>query len=61
MNGVLEIIKIVDKQIDTLFSVGLITCFNEDGSLPLLDQISKQGFEIEPNAKINLGLGKKQF
>ncbi|MHA1196758.1 MAG: indolepyruvate ferredoxin oxidoreductase subunit alpha [Promethearchaeota archaeon] len=61
LNDVLEIIKTVDKQIDTVFSVGLITRFNEDGSLPLLDQISKQGFEIEPNAKINLGLGKKQF
>lgn len=54
---VLNLIKKVDKIIDTVFSVGVVSRF-EDGEIPVLDLLTEQGFSVRPNAKINLGLGK---
>ena len=54
---VLNLIKKVDKIIDTVFSVGVVSRF-EEGEIPVLDLIAEQGFSVRPNAKINIGLGK---
>ena len=54
---VLNLIKKVDKIIDTVFSVGIVSRF-EDGEIPVLDLITDQDFSVRPNAKINVGLGK---
>lgn len=54
---ILNLIKKVDKLIDTVFSVGVVSRF-EDGEIPVLDLITEQGFSVRPNAKINIGLGK---
>jgi hypothetical protein len=54
---ILNLIRKVDKIIDTVFSVGVVSRF-EDGEIPVLDLITEQGFQIRPNAKINVGLGK---
>ncbi|MHA1231112.1 MAG: DUF362 domain-containing protein [Candidatus Helarchaeota archaeon] len=55
---ILNLIKEIESQIDTVFTVGMITRFNMDGSIPILDLLTKNGFNPRPNAKINLGLGR---
>ncbi len=44
--------------VDTVVSVGLVTRFAEDGSLPVADKLNNMGFTVRPNAKINVGLGR---
>jgi len=58
LNGILEVIKDLDKKIDTVFSVGIVTRIRESGDIPIIDIITQEGFNVRPNAKINIGLGK---
>ncbi len=58
LNAVLGIIREVDKIVNTVFSVGMIIRVNQDNAIPLIDVVEKEGFTIQPNAKINIGLGK---
>lgn len=58
LNKILQIIRDVEKLIDTVFSVGIITRVAKDNSIPVQKLLEKEGFNIQPNAKINIGLGK---
>ncbi len=58
LNQVLQIIREVEEEIDTVFSVGIISRVIENNIEPLINVLSKQSFETRPNAKINIGLGK---
>ncbi len=58
VSEVLRIIKEIDKKIDTVFSVGMISRVGENGEIPIIDSINQEGFNIRPNAKINIGLGR---
>lgn len=58
INKVLEIIREVEQNIDTVFTVGIIAKIGEDNSIPIVGVLEKKGFTIQPNAKINIGLGK---
>ncbi|MHA1726254.1 MAG: indolepyruvate ferredoxin oxidoreductase subunit alpha [Promethearchaeota archaeon] len=53
---VLDVIKEVDPIIDTVFTVGLISRF-ENGGIPIKKIVEQYGFQLRPNAKINMGLG----
>lgn len=55
---VFQLIKEVEKRIDTVFTVGVISRVAENGTIPITNLLSQQGFSIRPNAKINVGLGK---
>jgi hypothetical protein len=46
------------KNVNTVVSVGLVTRFGENGTLPVVDKLRDMGFAVRPNAKINVGLGK---
>ena len=46
------------ETVDTVVSVGLVTRFAEDGSLPVIDRLNAMGISVRPNAKINVGLGR---
>jgi hypothetical protein len=46
------------KDVNTVVSVGLVTRFGENGTLPVVDKLKAMGFPVRPNAKINVGLGK---
>ena len=52
-----EIMPKVDE-LDTLVSVGVVTRFDEDGTLGIKDRLEKHGMPVRPNAKINVGLGR---
>ncbi len=55
---VLQIIQEMDKDIDTVFSVGVVSRVMEDGTIPVIDLLAEQGFVVRPNAKVNMGLGR---
>ncbi len=46
------------EEVDTVVSWGLITRFEEDGTLPVIQNLKEMGLSPRPNAKINLGLGR---
>jgi len=54
----LQVIQEVSKEIDTVFSLGLVTRMQDGFTSPIAPIIDKMGLETRPNAKINLGLGK---
>ncbi|MFX1588663.1 MAG: DUF362 domain-containing protein [Promethearchaeota archaeon] len=58
LNKILKVIREVDEIIDTVFTVGVITRVAEDNSIPVINLLEKEGFNVQPNAKINIGLGK---
>ncbi len=55
---ILTTVKQVAQQIDTVFSLDLITRFEPDGTIAVLPELKRLGFPVRPNAKINLGLGR---
>lgn len=59
LKDVLEIIRTVDKKIDTVFTAGVVSTFGENDNIPVLDKIQDLGFSVRSNAKINIGLGRK--
>lgn len=44
-------------ELDTVVSVGLVTRFEDDGSLPVVAELQARGIPVRPNAKINVSLG----
>lgn len=58
MAEILETIKATAKELDTVFSLDLICCFEEDGTIPALPELERLGMKPRPNAKVNLGLGR---
>lgn len=55
---VLDLIKKLDKEIDTVFSVGVISRVMESGDIPVMNLLAERDFSVRPNAKINVGLGR---
>jgi len=55
---ILEVIREVEKEIDTVFSVGIASRIDKNNTEDIIQRISQLGFEVRPNAKINIGLGK---
>ena len=58
LREVFDVIKEVSKEIDTVFSLDLISRVNPDGTIPTAAIAESAGFSPRPNAKINVGLGK---
>lgn len=58
LSHILEIIREVEKEIDTVFSVGIVSKIKENNTKEIINRISQLGFEVRPNAKINIGLGR---
>ena len=55
---VLDLIKKLDKEIDTVFTVGVISRVMESGDIPVMNLLAERDFSVRPNAKINVGLGR---
>lgn len=55
---ILPAIREVAGTLDTVFSLGIISVLPDQGPNPVLEQIGKLGFDIQPNGKVNLGLGR---
>lgn len=52
--------KILPKldELDTVVSVGLVSRFHENDTIPVIEKLGKKGIKVRPNAKINVGLGR---
>jgi NAD-dependent dihydropyrimidine dehydrogenase PreA subunit len=56
-----EIVKILEKvshRIDTVFSVGVISRVDDDGTIPPAELLEEAGFQLRPNGKTTLNLGR---
>jgi NAD-dependent dihydropyrimidine dehydrogenase PreA subunit len=58
LEGILNKILPLLKDLDTVVSVGLVTRFSDDATLPVIDKLKAMGLFVRPNAKINVGLGR---
>ncbi len=55
---VIEVLRALEKDLETVFSLGMICRFDDDGNVPALDLIEASGITIRENAKVNVGLGR---
>jgi NAD-dependent dihydropyrimidine dehydrogenase PreA subunit len=57
-----ELVKALEESsalaTDTVFSVSVINRLNPDGTIPNLEGWARLGYQLSPNAKVNLGLGR---
>ena len=52
------LVREVASKVDTTISWEMITRLNDDGSVPILEDLQKLGITPRPNAKVNLGMGR---
>jgi Pyruvate:ferredoxin oxidoreductase and related 2-oxoacid:ferredoxin oxidoreductases, delta subunit len=45
-------------ELDTVVSVGLVSRFAPDATIPVIEKLKARGITVRPNAKINVGLGR---
>jgi hypothetical protein len=56
-----EIVKTLDdlsRRIDTVFSVGIVSRIEDDGSIPVKSVLEKAGYPARPHGKTTLNLGR---
>jgi NAD-dependent dihydropyrimidine dehydrogenase PreA subunit len=60
LRGILRTVKEVAKEVDSVFCVDVFTVVGPGLAIPeeVLESIRAEGFTWQPNAKINLGLGR---
>jgi NAD-dependent dihydropyrimidine dehydrogenase PreA subunit len=58
LEKVIPAIRDVSQEIDTVFSLSVISRFDESGEPAVLEMLTSLGISYAPNAKVNLGLGK---
>jgi NAD-dependent dihydropyrimidine dehydrogenase PreA subunit len=49
----------VSREINTIFSVGLISTVEEDGTIPVKDLLEREGIPVASRGKTNVGLGRR--
>lgn len=60
LKTVLKTLRKIEPEIETVFTIGIITkFFKEDGTLPVITELESNGYCIAPQAKINIGLGRR--
>ena len=58
LERVVQNLRPVLAEVDTVVSWGLATRFAEDGTLPVRTRLEALGVPVRPNAKINMGMGR---
>jgi len=58
LREVLKALREIEKDIDSVFSLDLISYPEEEEKGPALKIIREMGFPVYPNGKVNLGLGR---
>lgn len=57
----LEMVKEISTGVGTVFSLGVISRVDDDGTIPTLAIAKEAGFRPSENAKVNVGLGRPLF
>lgn len=55
---VVKTLEEVSQNINTVFSLGVISRVDEDGTIPAAEVLEREGFKIRPNGKTTLNLGR---
>jgi NAD-dependent dihydropyrimidine dehydrogenase PreA subunit len=58
LEEVMLAIREVAGELETVFSLGLIRVLPSRGPDPVIERVKRLGFEVRPNGKVNLGLGR---
>jgi hypothetical protein len=61
LGPVLEALLKVEKEIDTVFSLGIVSMAVGDGDEPLFKTLQQYGLKKPPRGKVNVGLGKPLY
>lgn len=61
LHELFDILKKVEKEIDSVFSLDLACRLNPDGSNPTREYIEAANLWVAPNGKTNVGLGRPLF
>ena len=56
--SVLRALKEVSQKVDTVFSMNMCSLLEPDGTCPTEDAAQNAGFDVRPNGKNNIGLGR---
>ncbi|MFQ6014156.1 MAG: indolepyruvate ferredoxin oxidoreductase subunit alpha [Anaerolineae bacterium] len=59
--AILDTLREVSKELDTVFSLDVISLVEPDGSFPIFPLLEKAGLSPSPNGKNNMGLGRPAF
>jgi len=59
--AVLETLREVSRQSNTVFSIAVISLTDPDGTIPMFPLLSRLGFHPSPNGKNNMGLGRPAY
>lgn len=54
----LKVCQDIADEVDTVFSMDMICCYDADGSNPAVDLCQKLGIQVRDNAKVNIGIGR---
>ena len=57
----LHTLEEVQKEIDTVISIGVASKCRPDGTIPHEEWVKKAGYALSPNGKTNIGLGRPLF
>jgi hypothetical protein len=57
----LQTLEKVQKEVDTVMSIGVASKCLSDGSIPHEEWVKKAGYRLSPNGKTNIGLGRPLF
>jgi len=58
LTPVLDAIRQIEDEVRTVFSVGVICRVEDDGGIPILPVLRERGWNVRPNGKTNVGLGR---
>jgi ferredoxin len=60
-DSLLQDVKKIAKEIETVFSLDVISFVEKDGQVPMFEILNKNGFFPSPDGKNNMGLGKPLY
>jgi hypothetical protein len=58
LKDILVAIKRLSGEINTVFSLGIISRVYPDGGIPVISIAQEVGYSVSENAKVNVGLGR---
>ena len=61
IGDILKALKKVEKEIDTVFSLGVVARVDEDGNTPLFDTLDELNIPQPVRGKLNVGLGRPLY
>ena len=57
----LHSLEMIQKEVDTVISVGIASKCLPDGTIPHEEWVKKAGYKFSANGKTNIGLGRPLF